>query len=49
MYKSLIAKIIIFIVGMIIGAWLWSQPIPYEPTPEECLSVCVEQFERYGC
>lgn len=20
-----------------------------EPTPQECLSVCVEEFERYGC
>lgn len=20
-----------------------------DPTPEQCLSVCVEEFERYGC
>ena len=37
-------KVIVFIIGIIMGAWVWSIDCP-SPTPQECLSVCVEAFE----
>lgn len=30
--------------GFIMGAQSY-----HEPTTEECLSVCIEEFERMGC
>lgn len=38
----------IFILGCLIGIWMSSLD-KFDPNPEECISVCVEQFERFGC
>lgn len=46
--KQVLKFIAIFLLGLIIGAWVWSQPL-YDPTPEQCLNVCVDLFEKYGC
>lgn len=46
--KQEIKIIIMFILGMIIGAWTWSRPLPTLPI-EECLPICEQEFERYGC
>ena len=37
----------LFFFGFIAGKY--SQPQNVEPTPEECLNVCVEEFEKFGC
>lgn len=33
------------LIGFILGAKIAEQP----PTPHECISVCVEEFEKMGC
>lgn len=45
--KQELKTIIVFILGMVIGAWVWSRPLntPYE----ECLSICEQEFTQYGC
>jgi len=35
--------IVVFLLGVDIGTRY------IEITPEQCLSVCVEQFEKFGC
>ena len=29
--------------------YMYGRDRPLDPEPEQCLSVCVEQFEKYGC
>lgn len=36
------------ILGSLIGIALKGQQ-PIDPTPEQCLSVCVDVFEKMGC
>jgi len=38
--------VVIFIIGMIIGAYIWSRPIA---TINTCMPICEEQFEQYNC
>lgn len=45
------------IMLLLLFSWFWCGAIgymygrnrPLAPEPEQCLSVCVEQFEKYGC
>ena len=39
-------QVFIFIIGMIVGAYVWSRPIP---TISDCMPICEEQFEKYSC
>lgn len=47
----------IIIMLFLVFSWVWCIAIgytfgrdrPLDPEPEQCLSVCVEQFEKYGC
>lgn len=46
MSKHLDFKIItVFIIGMILGAYIWSRPL-YIHNPQE---YCAEYFEKYAC
>ena len=38
----------LFMLGAIVGMWM-AYTSPVDPTPEQCLSVCVSEFERMGC
>lgn len=39
-----------FVVGVLVGMWMTNLDcVRDDPTPEQCLSVCVEEFEKYGC
>lgn len=43
---SICAWLMVFLLlGFVFGAKI----AQHEPTPHECISVCVEEFEKYGC
>lgn len=44
----IVKNITLFAVGILVGMWFMYIDRE-EPTPQECLSVCVEQFEQFGC
>ena len=46
MYKFVFYVAVSFILGIMLGNVIYS--ILAEPTPEECLSVCVEAYEPYS-
>lgn len=38
-----------FVIGCLVGMWMSYNDTQKDPSPEECLNVCVEQFEKMGC
>ena len=47
MWKKVIKNVGLFVIGALVGIWFAN--IDRDPSPQECLSVCVEEFERLGC
>lgn len=47
MWKKVIKNVVLFVIGVLVGMWIVN--IERDPSPKECLSVCVEEFERLGC
>lgn len=43
----IVKNITLFVIGVLVG--MWFMYIDRDPSPQECLSVCVEEFERLGC
>ena len=37
---------IVFAVLLFYAGWLAGSLVHHDPTPEQCLSVCVEEFEK---
>lgn len=45
-----------FVLGLIVftglvfyGGWIAGSLAHHEPTTEECLSVCIDEYEKMGC
>ncbi len=38
-----------FVIMLYATGAITSKYATCDPTPEQCLSVCVEEFEKYGC
>lgn len=48
MIIRIVKNITLFAVGVLVGMW-FMRVDQKNIDPHECISVCVEQFERYGC
>lgn len=51
MIKSVFVWVLCFGIGFAFGAAVMAKKTmpPIDPEPEQCLSVCVDYFERMGC
>lgn len=49
--KANVFAIIMLSVTVLMYAFgfITSKYTTVDPTPEQCLSICVEEFEKYGC
>ena len=47
-YLVCIITLSVVILGYAFG-FITSKYVSYDPTPEQCLNVCVDVYERFGC
>lgn len=48
MWKKVLKSVGLFVIGVLVGMWM-SYIDTKDPSPEQCLNVCVEVFEKMGC
>lgn len=41
-------NVILIVFGMLFGLII-ATALADNPTPHQCMSVCVEEFEKFGC